>query len=111
MQWQLEDGLGVEHSPVLPKDQEDNALPDLACQLGQRLALAQQQLATQRATSSQVQPGGTCPAGICCTAAMCSHMCMQVMCSADTAAPTIAAAELHWACNLRESHACRQGSR
>ena len=54
VQWQLEDGLGLEHCPTLPRDQDDGALPDLAAQLGQRAASAQQQLAAQRAISSQV---------------------------------------------------------
>ena len=54
MQWQLEDALGLEHSPVLPKDQEEGALQNLACRLGSDLGLAQQRLAAEHASLSQV---------------------------------------------------------
>ena len=55
VQWQLEDALGLEHSPVLPKDQEEGTLQDLACRLGSDLSLAQQRLAAERAQASQVR--------------------------------------------------------
>ena len=55
MQWQLEDALGLDHSPVLPKDQEEGALQDLACRLGSDLGLAQQRLAAERVQLAQVR--------------------------------------------------------